>query len=50
MSFSDSLNPLDGFQHKHPSDVLEACEIIKQSAANLDAIVPSGSGSKMNIG
>ena len=50
MSFSDSFNPLDGFQHKHPSDVLEACEIIKQSAANLDAIVPSGSGSKMNIG
>ena len=50
MSFSDSLNPLDGFQHKHPSDVLEACEIIKQSVANLDAIVPSGSGSKMNIG
>ncbi|MBJ7305391.1 MAG: FAD-binding oxidoreductase [Gemmataceae bacterium] len=50
MSFSDSLNPLDGFVHKHPSDVLEACEIIKQSAANLDAIVPSGSGSKMNIG
>ena len=50
MSFSDSLNPLDGFQHKHPCDVLEACEIIKQSAANLDAIVPSGSGSKMNIG
>ena len=50
MSFSDSLNLLDGFQHKHPSDVLEACEIIKQSAANLDAIVPSGSGSKMNIG
>jgi len=47
---TDSLNPLDGFQHKHPSDVLEACEIIKQSAANLDAIVPSGSGSKMNIG
>ncbi|NBR07400.1 MAG: FAD-binding oxidoreductase [Planctomycetes bacterium] len=50
MSFSDSLNPLDGFQHKHPSDVLEACEIIKQAAANLEAIVPSGSGSKMNIG
>jgi len=50
LSFSDSLYPLDGFQHKHPSDVLEACEIIKQSAANLDAIVPSGSGSKMNIG
>ena len=50
MSFSDSLNPLDGFQHKHPSDVLEACEIIKQSGANLDAIFPSGSGSKMNIG
>jgi len=47
---TDSLNPLDGFVHKHPSDVLEACEIIKQSAANLDAIVPSGSGSKMNIG
>ncbi|NBY00607.1 MAG: FAD-binding oxidoreductase, partial [Planctomycetes bacterium] len=50
LSFSDSLNPLDGFQHKHPSDVLEACEIIKQAAANLEAIVPSGSGSKMNIG
>jgi len=50
LSFSDSFNSLDGFQHKHPSDVLEACEIIKQSAANLDAIVPSGSGSKMNIG
>ena len=50
MSLSDSLNPLDGFVHKHPSDVLEACVIIKQAAANLDAIVPSGSGSKMNIG
>lgn len=50
MSLSDSLNPLDGFVHKHPSDVLEACAIIKQAAANLDAIVPSGSGSKMNIG
>ncbi len=50
MSLSDSLNLLDGFVHKHPSDVLEACVIIKQAAANLDAIVPSGSGSKMNIG
>jgi glycolate oxidase FAD binding subunit len=50
LSFSDSLNPLDGFQRKHPSDVLEACEIIKQAAANLEAIVPYGSGSKMNIG
>jgi glycolate oxidase FAD binding subunit len=50
LSLSDSLNLLDGFVHKHPSDVLEACVIIKQAAANLDAIVPSGSGSKMNIG
>lgn len=50
MSFPDSLNSLDGFQFKHPSDVAEACEVIKQAAANLDAIIPFGSGSKMNMG
>ncbi|MFM7098854.1 MAG: FAD-binding oxidoreductase [Gemmataceae bacterium] len=49
MPLSESLN-LNSFQTKTPSDVAEACDIIRHSAGTLDAIVPSGSGSKMHIG
>ncbi len=49
MSAFDSVS-LDLFEHKHPADVQQACDLIKEAASSLQSIVPSGSASKMNIG
>ena len=49
MSVSDLIS-IDCFEQKHPADVQQACDIIKDAASSLYAIVPSGSASKMNMG